>query len=143
MDSPPPASENVGYTNSQVGNKSAQSWAPLVGNFGGGIVPPFSFSPGPHGMWPGPLMNSIMQPLHGDKRYSLETGELVPVQKKKKRVSRKKVKTDNAVEEEGSHQWKVHWVIHLITLRGEMQETFSGPPKQGIFSIQTCIERNL
>ena len=29
--------------------------------------------------------------------------------------------------------WKDHWVIQLITIRGEMQNTFSAPPKQGIF----------
>ena len=28
--------------------------------------------------------------------------------------------------------WKDHWVIQLITIRGEMQNTFSAPPKQGI-----------
>ena len=27
--------------------------------------------------------------------------------------------------------WKDHWVIQLITIRGEMQNTFSAPPKQG------------
>ena len=28
--------------------------------------------------------------------------------------------------------WKDHWVIQLITIRGEMRNTFSAPPKQGI-----------
>jgi hypothetical protein len=28
--------------------------------------------------------------------------------------------------------WKDHWVIQLITIKGEMQNTFSAPPKQGI-----------
>ena len=27
--------------------------------------------------------------------------------------------------------WKDHWVIQLIAVRGEMQNTFSAPPKQG------------
>jgi hypothetical protein len=84
-------------------------------------------------------MNSMLQPHYGDKRSSLDTGELAPLPKKK-RVSRKKVKANNTVDEEGSHQWKKHWVIHLITLCGGMQETFSGPLKQGMCCIQTCID---
>jgi hypothetical protein len=34
--------------------------------------------------------------------------------------------------------WKDHWVIQFVTIRGEMQNTFSSPPKQGqvvFFSI--------
>ena len=30
--------------------------------------------------------------------------------------------------------WKDHWVIQLIILRGEMQNTFDAPPKQGMQS---------
>ena len=94
MDSQPSASENVGNSNSQVGNNSAQSWASLVGKVGGSVVPLFPFSHGSNGKGPGSLKNSIMQPLYGDKQSSLETGELAPLHKKK-RVSRKKMKTYN------------------------------------------------
>ena len=31
--------------------------------------------------------------------------------------------------------WKDHWVIQLITIRGEMHSTFSSPPQQGIIWI--------
>ena len=48
--------------------------------------------------------------------------------------------TENAVEEEGNHQWKEQWVIHLIILRGEMQETFFGPPKQGMFPFKLVLK---
>ena len=27
--------------------------------------------------------------------------------------------------------WKEHWVVNLITLRGELSDMFTGPPKQG------------
>ena len=34
------------------------------------------------------------------------------------------------VVKSGGH-WKDHWVMQLITIRGEMHNTFSAPPKQG------------
>ena len=56
---------------------------------------------------------------------------------KKKRAPRKKAdivdldkKEDVDLLKNGCH-WKDHWVIQLVTLRGEMQNTFSAPPKQG------------
>ena len=39
-----------------------------------------------------------------------------------------------------SCHWKDHWVIQLVTLRGEMQNTFSAPPKQGMFQIFFLFE---
>ena len=61
-----------------------------------------------------------------------------PKPTKKRRVAKKKVeivelddnKEDVDVQKTGGH-WKDHWVIQLISLRGEMQNTFSAPPKQG------------
>ena len=58
---------------------------------------------------------------------------------KKKKVPRKKpeiVELDDAKEDvellKHAHHWKDHWVIQLISLRGEMQNTFNAPPKQGV-----------
>ena len=58
---------------------------------------------------------------------------------KKKRAPRKKpeiVELDDAKEDvellKHAHHWKDHWVIQLISLRGEMQNTFNAPPKQGV-----------
>lgn len=72
------------------------------------------------------------------KRDSLEC---VPEQSKptkKRRVAQKKpeiiqlddVKDEIDVVKSGGH-WKDHWVIQLMTIRGEMHSTFSTPPKQG------------
>jgi hypothetical protein len=59
---------------------------------------------------------------------------------KKKRATKKKpeiVHLDDAKDDvdllKNAHHWKDHWVIHLISLRGEMQNTFNAPPKQGMF----------
>ena len=58
---------------------------------------------------------------------------------KKRRAPRKKpefVELDDAKEDvellKNAHHWKDHWVIHLISIRGEMQNTFNAPPKQGV-----------
>ena len=60
-----------------------------------------------------------------------------PSPTRKKRVVRKKpeiVELDDDVDLlKTGHHWKDHWVIHLISLRGEMQNTFNSPPKQGVF----------
>ena len=57
---------------------------------------------------------------------------------KKRRAPRKKVEVvelddtkDDVDLHKNSCHWKDHWVIQLVTLRGEMQNTFSAPPKQG------------
>ena len=58
---------------------------------------------------------------------------------KKRRAPRKKpeiVELDDAKEDvellKNAHHWRDHWVIHLISIRGEMQNTFNAPPKQGV-----------
>ena len=58
---------------------------------------------------------------------------------KKKRAPRKKpdiVELDYAKDDvellKHAHHWKEHWVIQLISLRGEMHNTFNAPPKQGV-----------
>ena len=57
----------------------------------------------------------------------------------KKKAPRKKpeiVELDDAKDDvellKHAHHWKDHWVIQLISLRGEMQNTFNAPPKQGV-----------
>lgn len=56
---------------------------------------------------------------------------------KKRRAPKKKpkiVELDDAKDEvellKNAHHWKDRWVIQLITLPGEMQNTFNSPPKQ-------------
>ena len=58
---------------------------------------------------------------------------------KKKRAPRKKpeiIELDDAKDDvellKHAHHWKDHWVIQLISLRGEMQNTFNTPPEQGV-----------
>ena len=68
---------------------------------------------------------------------------------KKRRAPRKKVEVvelddtkDDVDLHKNSCHWKDHWVIQLVTLRGEMQNTFSAPPKQGanlLFSIMNVF----
>ena len=57
---------------------------------------------------------------------------------KKRRAPRKKpeiVELDDAKDDvkllKTAHHWKDHWVIQLVSLRGEMQNKFNAPPKQG------------
>jgi hypothetical protein len=72
------------------------------------------------------------------KRPSIVSGAEQSKPNKKKRAPRKKVeivelddmKDDVDLLKNAGH-WKDHWVIQLVTLRGEMQNTFSAPPKQG------------
>lgn len=57
---------------------------------------------------------------------------------KKRRVAKKKpeivelddIKDDADLQKNVGH-WKDHWMIQLISVRGEMHNTFSQPPKQG------------
>lgn len=61
---------------------------------------------------------------------------------KKRRVSRKNaeiVELDDVKEDvellKNAGQWKDHWVIQLISIRGEMHDKLSATPKQGIFLL--------
>lgn len=58
---------------------------------------------------------------------------------KKRKAPRKKpeiVELDDGKEDvellKNAHHWRDHWVIHLISIRGEMQNTFNAPPMQGM-----------
>jgi hypothetical protein len=72
------------------------------------------------------------------KRPSIECVAEQSKPVKKKRAPRKKVeivelddtKDDVDMVKNAGH-WKDHWVIQLVTVRGEMQNTFNTPPKQG------------
>ena len=74
------------------------------------------------------------------KRSSKESVIDLSNSNKKRRAPRKKVEVvelddtkDDLDLQKNSCHWKDHWVIQLVTLRGEMQNTFSAPPKQGVF----------
>jgi hypothetical protein len=81
------------------------------------------------------------------KRPSIECVAEQSKPNKKKKTPRKKVeivelddtKDDVDLLRNAGH-WKDHWVIQLVTIRGEMQNTFSSPPKQGqvVFSFHFC-----
>ena len=93
------------------------------------------FSPPPHGSSTAPIDLSE----GAQKRGSQECVADRPKTAKKRKVVKKKsevVELDEGKEdvEVGKNigPWKDHWVIQLITIRGEMQNTFSAPPKQGI-----------
>jgi hypothetical protein len=68
------------------------------------------------------------------------TGQSKPPAKKRKRIQKKKpkiVELDD-IKDEGDVQknighWKDHWVIQLITVRGEIHTIFNALPKQGTF----------
>ena len=66
---------------------------------------------------------------------------------KKRRAPRKKVEVvelddtkDDVDLHKNSCHWKDHWVIQLVTLRGEMQNTFSAPPKQGVLYLFSSFD---
>ena len=65
---------------------------------------------------------------------------------KRRRVAKKKIEVvelDDTKEDAELMKhvgpWKDHWVIQLIAVRGEMQNIFSAPPKQGNFSTNVCM----
>ena len=95
--------------------------------------PPVGFAPPIHGIGSGFADIGASQ-----SRSSQEFGSSMPKSNKKRRVVRKKpeivelddVKDDVEVLKTSGH-WKDHWVIQLITIRGEMHSIFSAPPKQG------------
>ena len=84
-----------------------------------------------------PPIATIDLTVGSQKQSPQEFGIANSKSNKKKRVVRKKpeiVELDDDVDlAKTAHHWKDHWVIHLISLRGEMQNTFNAPPKQGVF----------
>ena len=101
------------------------SYMPPIPGFGYGVPPQ------------GPLVATIDLTEGSQKRGPQDFGIDHSKSNKKKRVVRKKpeiVELDDDVDLlKSGHHWKDHWVIHLISLRGEMQNTFNSPPKQGVF----------
>ena len=131
----------------------------------GGNIPPSPFFPGfphPTSHMPYLFQQSFMPslaglafpPSHGGagapvdltggtmKSDPTEFGAEQSKPTKKRRVARKKseiIQLDDVKDEvdavkSGGH-WKDHWVIQLITIRGEMHTIFSQPPKQGDIGI--------
>lgn len=80
------------------------------------------------------------------KRYSQEGAIDQPKTVKKRRVARKKpeiielgdVKEEVETSKSGGH-WKDHWVIQLITIRGEMHSIFSSPPNKVLCTIHNLL----
>lgn len=102
---------------------------------------PFMPPPGGHGF--SPTAHNIRTPpidLTGvsQKQAPEECVTQQSKPKKKRRVQKKKpdIVVLDDLNDEGDVQknighWKDHWVIQLITVRGEMHSIFSAPPKQG------------
>lgn len=75
----------------------------------------------------------------GNEKVELSEVDAIPTKiSKKRRIARKKpeiTQVDGVKEEidvsKSNVLWKDHWIIQLITLRGEMHSAFSAPPKQG------------
>jgi hypothetical protein len=119
----------------------SQGFQPLGGQMP--ILFPQSFMPPVQGVgFAPPLLNAPAAAIDmtpwSQKRGSHECITYPSKSTKKRRGTRKKpkiVELDDAkdkvdVLKSGGH-WKDHWVIQFITIRGEMHNTFSTPPKQG------------
>lgn len=114
---------------------------------------PHSFMPHVHGMgFPPPVQGSPTATIDltegSQKRGSQDclTDRSKPTKKKKVVKKKKKIEVveldDTKEDVELMKQfgpWKDHWVIQLITVRSEMQNTFSAPPKQGIVCYQFVL----
>lgn len=122
--------------------------APFFQGFHGmGSQMPFMF---PHPIMPPPGGRGFAPPTHDIRTPPIDlTGvsqkqspeECVTEQSKptkKRRATKKKpdivvlddINDEVDVQKNIGH-WKDHWVIQLITVRGEMHSIFSAPPKQG------------
>ena len=139
--------------------RPAMPTSPFVQGFGGaGNHMPFLY---PHSFMPPISTLGFRPPTHGiasasidltegsQKRGPQESVIGLSNSNKKRRAPRKKPEIvelddnndDSETLKSGCH-WKDHWVIQLVTLRGEMQNTFSAPPKQGVlnlFRFSLCI----
>lgn len=108
---------------------------------------PHSFMPHVHGVGFPPVQGSPAATIDltegSQKRGPQECLTDQSKSAKKRRGLKKKtevVELDDTKEEvellKHAGPWKDHWVIQLITIRGEMQNTFSATPKQGIVFLQ-------
>jgi hypothetical protein len=173
MDSEKPV-PNVGTSNAQDTTTNPPAGGGEFRVQRGGMPPPPFFQGFHGGHMPFLFPPSFMQPVQGvgfpiplqsappptidltagsEKRGSQECATEPSKTIKKQRLTRKKpeiVELDDAKAEvdavkcqSGGH-WKDHWVIQLITIRGEMHSTFSAPPKQGTppnsFFLVVCFD---
>ena len=97
-------------------------------------IPGFGFSAPAQGTPSATIDLTEGSPKRGPKETVIDLSKLA----KKRRAPRKKpeiVELDDGKEDvellRNAHHWRDHWVIQLISLRGEMQNTFNAPPKQG------------
>lgn len=118
----------------------------------------------PHPFLPTSSGAAYTSPTHGipnapidltedtQKRASQEcvTEQSKPTKRRRGKAKKSEIVDLDAVKEDAellksAGHWKDHWVIQLITIRGEMQNIFSAPPKQGIrlpslvFSCHFCM----
>ena len=106
-------------------------------------IPGYGFTPPPQGTPSATIDLTEESPKRGPQDSVLDHSKSM----KKKRAPRKKpdiVELDDAKDDvellKHGHHWKDHWVIQLISLRGEMQNTFNAPPKQGVpLEFFVCI----
>ena len=89
----------------------------------------------PKALLPPQLITRVVHQSDAPKIPSLTT----PCQPRNGEPPRKKpeiVELDDSKDDvevlKNAHHWRDHWVIHLISVRGEMQNTFNSPPKQGV-----------
>ena len=104
---------------------------------------PHAFMPPLHGVGFAPPVQGTVSgnaelPACSQKPTSQECAIDQSKTTKKRRLARKKpeiIELDNVKDEvnvvKSVGPWKDHWVIQLITIRGEMHSTFAAPPKQG------------
>lgn len=84
--------------------------------------------------------NEVLNPSINGQFPNSASGSPLRLPKNEPRYSRKKKQKIN-LQEDLTHdeiqlvkqggQWKDHWVMHLIKIRGELSTLFSAPPKQG------------
>ena len=121
---PPPLFPGFPHYGSQMPFLFPHSFMPL----GVGFSPPVQ----------GAVSGNAEFVVGSQKRSSQECATDQSKSTKNRRVARKKseiVELDDVKDEvevlKSVRHWKDHWVIQLISIRGEMHSTFSAPPKQG------------
>jgi hypothetical protein len=127
---PTPFFPGIAAAGSQIPFLFPQSSMPPIP--GVGIAPPVK----------GGIGASVEFTIGSQKRSAQESAIEQSKSAKKRRAPRKIIeivelddtKDDVEVLKHAGH-WKDHWIIQLISVCGEMNHTFSAPPKQGIVCV--------